>query len=85
MALSLIDTARIYFNNIDLQCSARLDYRPTLITRFMSRYSTEKRAAKNRLVHPTKILHFFALPLEVDEVSFGPCYTFLLFDLETTT
>lgn len=35
-------------------------------SRFL-RYSTEKRAAKNRLVDPTKILHFFALPLEVDE------------------
>ena len=33
------------------------------------RYSTEKKAAKNRLVDPSKILHFFALPLEVDEVT----------------
>lgn len=35
-------------------------------SRFL-RYSTEKKAAKNRLVDPTKILHFFALPLEIDE------------------
>ncbi|XP_063692618.1 heterogeneous nuclear ribonucleoprotein L-like isoform X1 [Bolinopsis microptera] len=35
-------------------------------SRFL-RYSTEKKAAKNRLVDPSKILHFFALPLEVDE------------------
>ena len=34
-----------------------------------NRYSTEKKAAKNRLVDPSKILHFFALPLEVDEVT----------------
>jgi len=32
-----------------------------------NRYTTEKKASKNRLVEPTKILHFFAMPLEIDE------------------
>lgn len=32
-----------------------------------NRYSTERKASKNRLVEPSKILHFFSLPLEVDE------------------
>ncbi|KFO71677.1 Heterogeneous nuclear ribonucleoprotein L, partial [Cuculus canorus] len=44
-----------------------------------NRFSTPEQAAKNRIQHPSNVLHFFNAPLEVTEDNFYEVTPFLLF------